>query len=84
MRAVAFYDWGRWVADCPNPACTNALALELGQTAWFCHYLNPATGNVTGCLTQAELVWPEDPASIMSSLAGQPESARQWRPEVAA
>lgn len=81
MRAIAVYDWGRWVADCPNPACTNALAVEPGQTGWLCRYVSPATGQVIGCNTQAPLDWPPDPHAIAAALADKPESARCWRPE---
>lgn len=83
MRAVAFFDYGRWVADCPSPGCTNALALEPGQKTWLCRWVNPNTGNVIGCGTAAPLVWPADRADIEASLIGLPESAQHWKPEAA-
>jgi len=78
--AIARYDWGRWVADCPNPACTNALLVQPGQTEWLCRSVNNQ-GRVDGCLTAASLVWPDDPAAIAAGLAGMPESEQNWRPE---
>lgn len=27
MKTQAFYNWGRWVALCPHPRCTDAVAL---------------------------------------------------------
>lgn len=83
MRAVAFFDYGRWVADCPAPGCTNALALEPGQRTWLCRWVNPNNGNVIGCGTTAPLDWPADRADIEASLIGLPESAQHWKPEPA-
>lgn len=74
MRAVARYDWGRWVADCPNPRCTNADALEVGQTQFHC------TGVEGSCGTWASIDWPDDPVTIERDLAHLPESQQHWRP----
>lgn len=85
MEAVAFYDYGRWVADCPNPACTNALALEPGQEKWLCRFPTGAREHPRweGCGTTAPIAWPEDPGAIEKSLAGLPESQQHWKPEPA-
>lgn len=74
MRAVAYINWGRIVADCPNPDCTNALALDPGQSEFRC---------LQGCGMVAQVEWPEDIGAIEASLADLPESQQQWRPEPA-
>ena len=80
--AVAFYDYGRWVADCPNPQCTNALLVDPGQQKWLCRYVDNL-GRVQGCLTSAPLAWPENREAIEADLAGKPESAQHWKPGAA-
>jgi hypothetical protein len=80
-HAVARYDWGRWVADCPNPACTNAMQLDRGQARYECRFPLDDQGHAFGgCGTVAPLGWPDDPKAIEVELAGMPESQRQWRP----
>lgn len=79
MHAVARVDWGRWVADCPNPDCTNAMELASGQRQWACRFT--AGGRIQGCGTIAPIDWPKDVAEIEAGIAGKPESAQQWRPE---
>jgi hypothetical protein len=83
VRAVAFFDYGRWVADCPAPNCTNALALERGQATWLCRWVNPNNGNVIGCGASAPIAWPADPEAVEASLIGRPESAQHWKPDPA-
>lgn len=73
MKAVAYLNWGRWVADCPNPACTNAMQVEPGQAQFEC--TRPA-----GCGTTAPLAWPDDPAAVEAEVADLPESQRHWKP----
>lgn len=82
MEAVAFYDYGRWVANCPNPACTNALALERGQEQWLCRFQagTPQVPRWEGCGTSAPIVWPDNATAIERDLASLPESAQHWEP----
>jgi hypothetical protein len=82
-HAVARYDWGRWVADCPSPTCTNAIGLAVGQKTFQCGYwVGPRPEDrVPGCGAVAPLAWPADPAAIEVELAGVPESQRHWKPE---
>jgi hypothetical protein len=77
--AVAFMSWGVWVANCPNyPACTNAMALEPGQTRFNCW----VPSGVGVCGTTADVVWPSDVASIESDLDGVPPQDQDWSPGV--
>lgn len=80
MRAVAYYNFGRWVADCPNPQCTNALQLQPGQSEWTCRFTNGA-GQMDGCGTATPIAWPDNPQKIEADLGGKPESYQHWRPE---
>lgn len=82
-HAVAYVNWGRWVADCPNPTCTNALELEVGQQHWKCEWVRDRHGNLDGCRTTAPIDWPADPAAVEQDLAARPEADRHWRPEPA-
>lgn len=82
MKAVARLDWGRWIADCPNPSCTNAIQLEQGQAEFQCRFLADEKRQLYGgCGTVAPVEWPEDVAGISRTGAGGPDSARNWRPE---
>jgi hypothetical protein len=71
VEALAYINWGRFVADCPDPACTSAVALEPGQSVVHC----------AQCFGMAEVVWPEDPAGLLRVLRVRPdESTRNWFP----
>jgi hypothetical protein len=82
-HAVARLDWGRFVADCPNPACTNALAVEPGQEMFKCEFKGgtPAAPRIEGCRTVAPLDWPADPDAVWREVADLPESQQNWRPQ---
>ena len=76
--AIAFFNWGRWVADCPKPGCGNALELERGQADFVCRTRN----GVGACATSAPVQWPTDPgpAEVEAALGGRSEAGRSWRP----
>ena len=70
----AYMSWGRWVADCPNPACASAMALEPGQTTFHC-----ASRNMIGaCGTIANIGWPDDVGGIQAATAGIHPAQRSW------
>jgi hypothetical protein len=72
--AYAEANWGRWVARCPRPWCTNAAQLDRGQPVFTCLGLG-------GCGAQAEVVWAADPDAVETILAMRPVSAtRNWAP----
>jgi len=72
--AYAEANWGRWIARCPRPWCTNALALEAGQLEFACLGLG-------GCGATAEVVWPPDPQAIAALLAMRPvQGTQNWLP----
>jgi len=67
-------NWGRWVARCPRPWCTNALQVSLGAEVMTCAGLG-------GCGAHVELVWPADPEAITLLLSMRPvERTRNWLP----
>lgn len=65
---------GRWVARCPRPWCTNAIALNPGDTQFEC-------AAADGCGQVADVIWPPDPAAIEALLLMRPVPAtRNWLP----
>jgi hypothetical protein len=82
-HATARLDWGRFVADCPNPACANAMGVEPGQELFRCEFPagTPQAPRIDGCRTVAPIDWPADPEAIWRAVADLPESQQQWRPE---
>jgi hypothetical protein len=62
MTAVAYANWGRWVADCPRPYCGSAEPLTLNQPWFTCR---PEAG---GCGAQAPIEWPPDAEQIEAAL----------------
>jgi hypothetical protein len=72
--ALAYYNHGRWVVDCPHEGCFSALAVESG-------------GGVTcaappaGCGRRYEVEWPANAPTIERVLAVRPEQNRNWFPE---
>lgn len=67
-------NWGRWVARCPAPWCTNAMQVTPGQDAFVCAGLG-------GCGCGADVVWPTDPDAIELILTMRPVPAtRNWLP----
>jgi hypothetical protein len=43
--ALAYMNWGRWVADCPADGCASAVAVAAGQTGIVCsnNHISPLT-----------------------------------------
>ena len=67
-------NWGRWIARCPRPWCTNALQVWPGQQQMVC-------AGAGGCGWEADLVWPADPDAIELILSARPvERTRNWLP----
>lgn len=65
-------NWGRWVARCPAPWCTNAVALDRGQVTFGC-------AGMGGCGASGHLVWPADPDAVETILTMRPVPAtRNW------
>lgn len=74
LMAVAYVNFGRWVADCPRQYCGNAVALEPKQVTFHC-------GSVGGCKLLAEVVWPVDADEIWEALSMRPvPGTRNWAP----
>jgi hypothetical protein len=72
--AYAEANWGRWLARCPRPLCTNALALDPGQNLFVCTGLG-------GCGIDAPVIWPADPQAIEAILEMRPVGrTRNWLP----
>lgn len=71
MTAHAYYNWGRWVADCPDPHCSNAEQVDPPGEVLVCSF----------CLRSWPLVWPDNGPAIEAVLALRPVPAtRNWLP----
>lgn len=69
-HAVAYFNWGRWVADCPTE-CGSALALSLGQTTFLCRECNYLT----------QVSWPSNVDEITRALEVRKHKRNQnWFP----
>lgn len=69
--AHARVNWGRWIVDCPDPACPNAEDVIPGAPRAHCSFCD-----------RAMLVeWPDDRADIERVLWLRPvPSTRNWWP----
>lgn len=73
--AYAEANWGRWVARCVRPWCTNAIALEPGQVEFLC------IGGPDACGYSTVIIWPPDPQAIEAILGMRPVRRTQnWLP----
>jgi hypothetical protein len=73
--AYAEANWGRWIARCIRPYCTNAVGLMPGQQLFICE------GGPDACGQTADVMWPADPDAIETVLAMRPVRRTQnWLP----
>lgn len=73
VRARAYMNLGRWIADCPRQLCGNAIALEPKQAMFLC---SPG-----GCNLMTEVEWPPDVVELDAALAERPvPGTRNWAP----
>lgn len=64
-------NWSRWIADCSNPHCRDAMMLPPGTPGMRCK----------DCGAISEVVWPPDVEAITVVLARRPaEWNRNWAP----
>lgn len=76
LKGVAYAEanWGRWLAKCPRPYCTNAMGLEMRQDVFVCEGLG-------ACGFVADVIWPPDPQAIEAILGMRPVARTQnWLP----
>ena len=73
MDVVVYHNWGRWVADCPDVACSNAEEYGRGLTdiSFVC----------SDCRRISTPIWPDDRDKITALLDARPvPSTRNWWP----
>jgi hypothetical protein len=73
MNTLARINYGRWIADCPEPGCYDAKGLRLGQTGMVCADGHPST-----------VVWPSEieRMAVEAALARRAlPGDRNWFPE---
>lgn len=69
-KALVYINWGRLVADCPEPHCTDAREVEIGDVSMTCAAGHPA-----------ELEWAEGIAPVLAVLAERTSPKRKnWFP----
>ena len=79
-HAVAYHNWGRWVADCPNTACRNAEDIAGSVFHCSCRAAG-ACAHDGACRTVAPIDWPDDVDEINRLLALRTSPAnRNWLP----
>jgi hypothetical protein len=80
MRALAYVNWGRWVADCPRPFCPNAEHFGRSSNG----HLGGLTGNsfrCSHCGLRCDADWPPNVDDIDYLLSQRPvPGTRNWRP----
>lgn len=70
MEAPVYINYGRFVADCPQAGCSDAIAVEPGQKLGH---------DVLG--HQLDLVWPDNGPQVMAVLAERTSDKRKnWFP----
>jgi len=83
MRSItAYYNWGRWVAECPEPDCFGAEQLDRNQTAFECNCVAPGVCRHSSlrCGAEAFVSWPDDPETIEAVCEPRPVNNRNWHP----
>jgi hypothetical protein len=83
VRAVVFMSWGRWVASCPRPGCTNSECFgrcDDGSTGGLTRNgFTCRSGAYGGCGLQCAAVWPADVEDIERVILARPVPAtRNW------
>lgn len=70
-KSDVYYNYGRWVVDCPREYCNSAEKVDGGQQLERC----------TNCLQDIEITWPTDWVDIASVLDLRPvPNTRNWFP----
>lgn len=71
----AYVNHGRWIAECPEQNCHNALKLHGGETTFLCRT------DLGGCGKESMIAWPFDAEGIWVALNQRPMPAtRNWFP----
>ena len=79
VQAVAYCNWGRWVADCPRPDCSSAE--HAGDEGGAVGGLTGLAFHCSHCGLVCSASWPANVDDIERILAQRPvPSTRNWRP----
>lgn len=68
--ALAYFNWGRWVVDCPANDCGSAALLEKGQGIFHC----------PECKYVSKVMWPYNVDEITEVLEIRDKRHRNWFP----
>jgi|SRR5690349_7648748 len=84
LKALAYVNWGRWVADCPVDGCTDARAIYPTNAAGEPTGMGPVIDHVctSGHPFMVELPAPTTEAQIVSALSERAsEKRKNWFPK---
>lgn len=72
----AVVNHGRWIVECPDPACAGAEFARLDDRVFFCcECRNQAAGHKL-----LRVIVPADSGELERLLEGRPGDAQNWRP----
>lgn len=67
--ALAYYNHGRWIADCPED-CGSAADLDPRRGVYHC----------SACQCITKVIWPHNADDITETLSVRPKRNRNWYP----
>lgn len=82
--ALAYFNWGRWVVDCPEPGCTDARSVYTQDKDSGEYVGKPHTEDVCAHGHPFRIVMPppQMEARIVAAVAGRAvEGDKSWYPE---
>jgi hypothetical protein len=74
MKALAYYNHGRWVADCAYDGCFSALVVEGGGSV-------TCAAPPAGCGRRYQVEFPGNAPAIEQALSVRPAQNRNWFPD---
>lgn len=82
--ALAYYNWGRWVVDCPESGCTDARSVYMQDKDSGEYVGKPHTEDVCAAGHPFRIVMPPPSmeARIVTAFAGRQDDAdKSWYPQ---
>lgn len=81
LIAYARAEWGRWIADCPRPGCSNAEHQGADPLSGHVGGLTGTTFRCAICVLACPALWPADKEAIDALLQLRPApQTRNWLP----
>lgn len=81
MKALVYYNHGRWVVDCPSKTCNSAELAPKNRKRIRCSCRDhEACDHGDPCNTRMDLDWPKDRRAIVAIVSKRPRGHRNWYP----